>query len=551
MMCNLRLSTLTTALVLSLFAASCGSPSKSTDSKNKVAQAGAQSQSAGPRTGLSEDFRAIPADSMFVFASLDSRAGLVPALVRFIKPILNASLAKELALADKENAKNLEIFSKLLSTEGLADSGIDPTPHFAMYTIDSAFVARVEIVDGVALKNFVIRSAKEVGESVSFTSKGNWEYWEYQEDDTYTVVAIGAHQVMVGVMRPSDRDRVLPMLIGDKLPERSIVDSGTLNAFAGRYPGQAIGYVNNLEVFDLLASTKVSQKSSIADMSGDCLSEIQSLVGVAPHLVFSFEQSSQDQFVFHMAVELRKDIARELKNVVAPVPAYTLVTKGGTAMTMGLGVKVEKAMLWIRKIANRIDKAPYRCAKLTDLNNMSASLGVLNMIPPVIGEISGFVVSLEEMKMDDPGTIVAMAAIESWNPKALLDLAKSSVPFPAIANLSLDENGTAVEISGEDFGIPQRVFLAMGPRMLGIGVGEVSTELTTLVRSEVNSRGPFLAMDYDYSKWDHLVEDDEDDDLGPEIQEAVKKTLKSLGPVGFSISATKFGIHSMSTVELK
>jgi len=61
-------------------------------------------------------------------------------------------------------------------------------------------------------------------------------------------------------------------------------------------------------------------------------------------------------------------------------------------------------------------------------------------------------------------------------------------------------------------------------------------------------------MDYDYSKWSHLVDDDdddEDDDMSPAMQAVVKKALDSLGLVGFTMFATKYGIHTRTMIELK
>ncbi len=535
-------------VLLAGWTVSCGGPSPTstggTDKSNLQSAANAKRV----RNGLSDDFRSIPADSIFVFASLDSRAGIIPALVRFVKPIVATAFKERLAESGKAGAHEMAILAKFTTSEGLDQIGIDPRPNFAMYMIGRAGVLRVEIKDGAALEKFILDSADDSA-GVIFKKRGDWRYWQGETDGGLVVVAIQDRELLVGLMKSQDADRVLPMLLDGVLPQRSIVDTGVLDTLSKRYPGQAIAYIDTVALFDMMAR----EDESIRAMSPTCTTEIRSVVGIVPKLIFSFEQSSQDEYVFHTTVELRKDIARDLANVAAPIPAYDIVTRSGSSMTLGLGMKVEKAILWIQNVATRIEQQPYQCEELADFNSVLSVLPNLNSIPPVVNELTGFVISLEHMNPDDPGSIIAVGAVQSWNPKALLNFIKGALPFPAIANLELSDDGAIAEIAVAELGIPQQVYLAMGGRMLGFAVGQSESDLSGIVTSPASSRGPFLAIHYDYSQWSHLVDsnDDDDDDMSPAMQAVVKKALNSLGPVGFTMFATKHGIHTKTTIELK
>ncbi|MBL4636371.1 MAG: hypothetical protein JKY56_21095 [Kofleriaceae bacterium] len=536
-------------VLLAAWTISCGGPSKTTNGGTEAngVQSGAKAKRV--RNGLSDDFRSIPADSVFVFASLDSRAGIIPALVRFVKPIVATAFKERLTDSGKADAREMAILAKLTTPEGLDQIGIDPRPNFAMYMIGRAGVLRVEIKDGAALEKFILDSADD-GAGVSFKKRGDWRYWQGETDDGLVVVAIQNRELLIGIMKSQDAGRVLPMLLDGVLPQRSIVDTGVLDTLSKRYPGQALAYIDTVALFDMMAK----EDESVRAMSPTCITEIRSVVGIVPKLVFSFEQSSQDEYVFHTAVELRKDIARDLSNVVAPIPAYDIVTRSGSSMTLGLGLKVEKAILWMQNVATGIEQQPYQCEELADFNSVLSVLPKLSLIPPVVNELTGFVISLEHMEPDDPGSIIAVGAVQSWNPNALLNFIKGSLPFPAIANIELSDDGAIVEIAAGELGIPQQVYLAMGGRMLGFAVGQSDSDLSGIVTSPASSHGPFLAIHYDYSQWSHLVDDDDDDDdddMSPAMQAVVKKALNSLGPVGFSVFATKFGIHSKTTIELK
>jgi len=530
---------------------SCGGPSAGRQSRQSTAPLGTgNSTSADVRTGLSADFRVIPADSPYVFVSLDPRAGLIPGLVRFALPLLKTAIKEQWADADTDTQRRLRIFSELIGPGGLEKIGIDSTPNFAIYGIRSAFVARIELSDGVALEAYIKKTENENGGSIVFNAEGKWRTWQSQIEGKAFLVAIRETELVFSVMNLSDKDKVLPMLVGEVLPKRSIVDTGILKELSARYPGQSIGYLDNEQLFLRLADGAFD--TPIAEMSKICLQETRSFFGIVPRVVMSIEKPGQDEFTYHMGVELRKDIARQFRKTVGPIPAYRVVTQDKSSMSLGLGLKIDKVITWWRKIAHDLGQSPYQCKDFEELNEISASAGPLNLISSLVGEITGVVISIVEMKSaENMESIVAIAAVESWNPRALMEFILGVIPVPGFSSQSIQDDGVAVELPLAGMGIPQGMYLAMGPRMLGVGVGESGWILSELVTAEVATGGAFFAMHYDYSKWQHLVDVDEDEDMSPAMRATVNSFLASLRPISFSLDATKFGVHMMTSFELK
>ncbi len=549
---KLATSSLKTAFALGLCALlwACGTAAK--PAVKGPAVGGKTLKDTGNLRSLSDDaFRHIPANSPFVFVSLDTRAGFVPAMFRYLRPFVEVALDEEIKKeGTQEGKRKRALYEKLLTPEGLEEIGVDTTPHFSMYMLnDLAFVFRLELRDGAAFEKFLVSMAEEEKDR-AFTTRGKWRVIEQvdESDGDVTVLAIAERELVFSVMAKGLREKTLPLLIGEARPQRSVVDSGELEELAGRYHGQALGYINSEAVFELFKSPAVGE-DSISGMSNTCLREIRSMVQIAPRLVWGFEQRNQAEFALHFAIELREDIAKDLQSIVSPIPSWDIAQSNPDAMNMGVGFNTAKAILWGRRLALKLKTDPYQCEELAEVNAFGDSILVTNMVSPVVSEMGGFVLSIEKLETDKPKEMVGAVAVQSSNPDGLLSFLKTMVP--GLAEVTLDKEGIAVEFDSMG-GMWPLLFVAKGERMLGVAMGNDSTLLRRIVTAAPQKQGgPFFAVAYDFSKWSHLSESDATEDLEPEIAVIVEQILTALGPIGFTMSATEFGISSTTAIEIK
>jgi hypothetical protein len=524
----------------------CGNSKKSQSTTTSTSDSSSVSKTASPtaRGGNAPAFRHIPADTPFVFASLDTRSGFVSMMARFLTPIIDVVISEELKSANPSQKRVLLSLKKLMNHDALTTIGLSTSPHFAMYMVDATLVLRVDLNDGDKLRTFVVDLAKEHGDSIPFAERNGWHYIEAPKDEHHFVAAIGAKELIIAAAPRDKSQPMLGQLLDGVMPQKSVADTPLLDDLHGRYGGHTIGYLDSEKVFERLWDSE-SQSNPI------CKKELQRMISWVPRVVWSMQENTRNHFAFHMAFEMRPDVNKSLSSVFVSVPAYSLLQTETDSMIMGLGLNTQGLTNWLREAGRTLDDAPFQCSDLTAINDLSRQTVLLNMLPPIWTDLSGFVLSLEDVDPEDPASLKGIATVATRNPQALLSLITQTLPGVSAPKINTD--GRPVEFDGDALGLEGSLSLAMGPGALGIAIGQRTDFLSELVLSPPETSAPFLTITYDYSRWRHLVDEEEeiDKDVEPELRGVLRNTLNMLGVVAFEMQMTPHGIHTISRMQLR
>lgn len=503
-------------------------------------------------------FKKIPADSPFVYASYEPWDDVFLAkLADMFAPAMKMAMAEAERENDPQAREFLREYGDILSLEGMKKIGIDVTPRMAAYMVGASLVLRVELSDGDALNAFVDSLIKKYAANEGIESKtlGSFRYWESPPDDMAFVIGIGKSELVVGMMPPSLRAGLLPEILGDKMPAKSIVETGALKDVVARYGGaQGVGYLDSHALLGLLTAPPKEMKGTEMDlstMSSVCQSELASLAGIMPKIVFGYDALNQNEISMFYAVELRKDIAKKISDIARPVPGHAQLAKKPGVMSFGVGFDVTAFMSWSQEVSAAISADPYRCEEFAELNEIVGPLSeAANMGLPMLGDVSGFVMSLDEFDLLDPTKASGVVAVQSKEPGPLLALLGNFLP--PLRGLKLEVGAAPVQVDlGQELGIPLEVYVARGKTMLGFSAGANSAgRLKELVAEAPTKDGPFFSMVYDYSMFASFF-DERMQEQDPEDAKALASLLSAFGLLSFEATAHPVGIQARYSFKLR
>ncbi len=497
-------------------------------------------------------FKKIPADAIFVFANyerLDS--SFVNAIADLIGPLIEAA-KPDLMQESPEAAALVKEYGDVLTLAGLKKIGIRPAPHFAMYNQDLSFVLRVELEDGDALFDFVSKLISKYGlNDPIFAPKtaGTLRYWESPPDDVAMVIGIDKKEFVVAVMPSAVKQEIMPYIIGDKTPDKNIIDSKKLIELVAEYGGEkGLGYIDSVAAMKFLMSGNKGIAGTDLDLSRldkVCKDEFMQLAKLMPKVIYGYDRLDTTEMSMFYGVKPRDDVALRLSQVVRPVPGYNYAAQSKAMGTMGLGFSIGDALSWASDTSKKLANSPYQCPSLRDLNSvLSKSEEASSKIPPVARDIEGMIAMVDSFNIDQPMASTGMVALQSSDVDGLLTIAKNFVP--SMANLNLESGAQAVKLDLKPLGIPMDVYAARSKTMLGAAVGDAKQKLPKLVASKESKGGPFFVMNYNYES---LIQIMAAQGKNPFANSEFADVLKKLGDMIFEMRATKAGVVMRSAVK--
>jgi hypothetical protein len=501
-------------------------------------------------------FKKIPADSPFVYASYEPwDEAFLGKLGDMFSPLMDMAMAE----AEKDNDPEAKEFFRehgdLFTIAGLKKIGIDATPRMAAYMVGVSLVFRVELEDGDALNAFVDEMIKKYSdEPVEAKTLGSVRYWEAPPDELAFVVGIDKSELIMAVMPPAQKASLLPTILGDQMPAKSIVDTGALKAVVAEYGGaKGAGYLDSHALIQLFTAPGKGLEGTEADLSSlssVCKTELASLADLMPRMVFGYDALDQTEISMFYGVELRKDVAKRLSEVVKPVPGYGQLVANPGVMSFGMGFNVASLMSWANEISSAVKASPYRCEEFEELNEvLSSASEATGMAPPMLGDLGGFVMSLDEFDILNPTSASGVIAVASKEPGALLALLGNFVP--AFRGLKLEAGAKPTKVELAELGIPLEIHVARGKSMLGFSAGANSaSRLKALVAEKPTKDGPFFSMIYDYSMFTSIFEKTMSDE-DPEEAQAVMKLLGAFGLLTFEARVRPKGIQARYSFKMR
>ncbi|MDJ0699831.1 MAG: hypothetical protein QNJ07_08250 [Woeseiaceae bacterium] len=533
----------------------------------------------------------IPADTPYVFVTLESAPDeladkiephvdtMLDAYKIIIRDALNSASAEieegseEMAVFEKAQPA-IEEFMTILSVDGMKSIGIDRESRFAIYGNGLLPVMRISLTDPKLLDAAIARIEEKAGESMAVGEIDGNSYRYFEEEDVKLVVGTFGNYMVVTGMPSSFGDDQLAQLVGIKLPDRNIGDSGELAKIAKEfgYTNHMLGLVSSeriaatfLDAPTGLNAALLAGKFDPSTLSDVCREEIREMAGLVPRLVTGYTSLSADRMDASMIMELRSDIASGLAKLPTAVPGLG-VDQGGL-FTFGMSLNVKEMRDFYAARLDAIEADPWECEFFADLQaGAVAGRAALNQpVPPMVYDIRGFVAVVNDITGMDianqqpPENIDAGLVLAVENAPALLQL--GAMFSPEIASLGLQPDGKAVEFAPQQLGgVVENSFVALEDNALALSVGEgAEREVTDLLGASSADPAPFMSMAIDAERYygfigDAMMLDEGDDELSPEGRAAMRDMLTAFGELYdrllMDVHFTSRGIEFDTTVTL-
>ena len=523
----------------------------------------------------------VPADTPYALISMggggmrDFMAKIYGPLAPMMKQaettFAGVDLQRELGLADDKYAllkAVVDEFKGKLSVDGMAELGLDIDARFAFYGIGMLPAMRWQLRDPAALRGTLERIQTNAGTRFPLGKLGEVEYWQISGNGYEGAVAIVGDQLVAGVAPAAQRDKVFALLLGSERPARHLgssevfqqmlVDHGLAKISAGFIDARIIAeaFLGEGDALnrDTLAAISPSLATKWPDIDDNCKQEIRSLVALAPRMVVGTEQIDGNGFSGKFVLELRPDVAQDLKAMRASVPGLDSAHTDGAVLAMGAGLDMERALAYVADKAAAITAMPYTCPDLADLNRAASEVPAnLKDLPAPLQKARGFGFVAEDVKLAGflPSDVKGYTVVASGDTQGLLGLLRA---LPLFTTHAFTDDGTVTTLT--DGAIPFLTNVSYGARA-GQGVvfavgGGSKERVGELLGAAAQTDPPLMVAVYDMGRMGDLM-GQAMGSLGsnpPEMQ-ALLDFYKAFGAVTYDVRAGDRGIIMNTKMTLR
>lgn len=466
---------------------------------------------------LSTDLLAlVPADTPYVFAAEEP---LPPAAIDRLQPVL-APLVQLAELAFGEAYDDAEpdfkaaldaVFGGRPTLARAEAIGLDFNPRFVFYGIGMAPVLRIRLRDRDAFVAALQRGAEAGGKTGPVPEFHGQSYIGSvdDEDGTETIAAVvGPDLVLTWIPDGGPREELLALAFGQRLPERSLAQSGSLDEVRKRHglthsmggyfdweqlAAGALGYASPLQIRVAEAYLGTPPEDPV------CKAETLRLLSYAPRLVSGWTDADAS-ISLATTLELEPSVARRVARLPDAIPQID-TPKGGALATFGVGLNLEALVELVQAYATELRRQPFQCELFVDLNDTSDLTSTFDELPPQLMSLSGFSLSVHDFVFEPDKRVDMIMVADVDDPKAAIEaLAKKSPELypdklrprrPVRLNKVLDKES-----------IPKDMWVAMGQHSIGFTLGKVNPKS---LRASLDKRRPadgtIMLWSFDTAEW--------------------------------------------------
>jgi hypothetical protein len=400
-----------------------------------------------------------------------------------------------------------------LSREGFESLGFSLESNKAFYGMGVFPVARIGLKDADALRAAIGRIESASGMSFPSSVSGDAEYWRLTDDSEQggIYIAILADHVALGMFPATAEAEFLPAFLGQTMPQDSFGNGGALAQFNREkgFTNYGSGFVDMQKLAAEFLdgnSTTMNHLKGLHDFEGAsldpvCVAEIKSMLALAPRFNLGTTELTANAVAIKYQLELDAALAGQLADLVADVPVAD--DSADKMIAASLGIRAGRLRELLLEKATAMSEAPFQCSKLAGLNKgASDALTQMNRpMPPFVGNLNGFRLSLDEVDLENPSPENAkgMFALEVEKPQMLVGMAQMFVP--GVDELGLEPGSDPVELPQEVLSMTapgMHVYAAMSKDSIGLAVGaDQQAGLAEFMDESGDNEGTFFSVSYD------------------------------------------------------
>lgn len=540
--------------------------------------------------------RYVPADTPYVVANveplpddlMDKLEPKIDRLLQSYQTLLHEVVAaKGQELSDDE--RNSEKYQRatavinelmtMLSIEGIREAGIERDASSVFYGNGLLPVARVELSDAALFENTLARLEEKAGQKLEVVKIGANSVRFVDADKVKIVIGVMDKQAVFTIVPVSFDEAQIAQVVGPELPASSIADSGKLQNLAKEYgfTNHYIGFFDVSAIAERFVGTAQGTDADLlalmghdaAELSDVCRAEIRSVASIAPRMVIGYTDMSVEKLDSNVVVELRQDIAADLKALPAAVPG--LGGDKGALMSFGMSIDVMAAREFVEARLDAMEAEPFECEHFADLQaGVAGGREALNQpVPPMIYDFKGFIAVIDEIEglnvatQTPPTSVDGSFLLAMDNAQALVSLGAMFSPDLAALNLQADGKPVALDVPQMQ-AMGMSAFAALSDNAVAISVGDdAEVELGMLLGADASDPSPFMSFSMDASRYygflgDAMVagaNDDDENAPSPEMQAAMQEIMQAIADVYDRMSAdirfTDRGVEIESIVTLQ
>ena len=480
----------------------------------------------------------IPADTPYVFVSTeplpskvaDKLEPTIDEILQVYQRILRHLMAEQLVkMAGEENSAEeaeqfrgvMEEVLGLVSLEGIRGAGIERASAFALYGNSLLPVLRFELSDDDLFDAAIERIEKKAGEDL-LIGVANGESYKYTDtEQVRLIIATVDDQAIITAVPVQFSEPQIAEALGLKKPRASLKSSKALKSMAKEYgfSDYMTGFINNQRIAEIFTGKATEKDKQLLaafseqppELSETCSAEIMEMVGIAPRMVFGYSDINIRELKSSFIVELRKDIAKSLATIPAPVPG--LGTDPGGLMSIGFGLNPLALRSFYEAQLDAMEADPYECESFADLQaGVAKGREALNQpVPPVVYSFRGMVANITDLQSMDfasnitPESIDASILIAVENAEALIMMA--AMMDPQIAALNLLPDGKARKLELEQLAeFAGMAYAALSTNALSVSLGASAEKKSAdMLLASAPDPAPFMSMSMDSARYYAMV----------------------------------------------
>jgi hypothetical protein len=395
------------------------------------------------------------------------------------------------------------------SAAGVRELGIEPVTRSVVYGIGLLPAVRIEIADADALNALIDRVEQRAGVSATRAELAGQAYRRIDLGDVDAVIAVTAGHAIAGLLADPLFERDLPLLLGQRAPERDLASSGEMAALIERHglSGYGEGFIRLDQLVATLLGKGSGHSAEVMAALGQqplpgspaCMDLVEGLVAGMPRMVAGITRADERQLATRTVWESTPAVAAHLRRLAAPVPGVGVPYDG--LIAIGLGIDLPQLRNAIEALLREVVAAGAGC-EWVDPETLNAVLPQLNLaLGPMTAGIKGFTLHLADLQFDpetlQPSRVEAglLAAVD--DPRGVFAL--GAMFNPALAALELPSDGSLVELPADlasGTGAPPLQVAIRDKALVVLAGADAARTLQPLLGAAVVSPSPLLVVDY-------------------------------------------------------
>lgn len=457
----------------------------------------------------------VPANTPYVFAALEPISdqlrqrmmrGFDHSLAEMLRRLdqLRGSAADTspwvraaIAVADELRGKDPTSWAKTF--------GFDPSGQFALYGLSMWPVLRIAVADPSKLRGAIERVTAAAGARLKPATRDGRAYWTSEAGDLTLIAAVLDREAVVAILPTRALDSTLPLVLGTKLPPRSLAETTTVPELMGRHRllGYLLAYLDARSALDIVTSTAPGELDApihalTGTISATCRADLARLVDVAPRLVIGYRKLDEAGFGGVMVAEAPASVTGPLGKLHTPVAGVTGGLAGHALFTMGAAARPEDVVTWLGGVAKQLRDRPFACPQLAGINEAASELtrALAKPLPAPLRGMRGFSLVVDDATVLPPS--VDAHLLLSGDLVADL-LSTMSGAIPAIAGIPVKRDGRPVPLPLAQLGVPlDSAHIAMTNDRLVVTTGTSSAaRATTQLAAPAPPSSPLFTMTFD------------------------------------------------------